>query len=204
MSATVLAVQKQLRTLGWRNVKADGEAGPVTTAAIADFQRAWNLGPALTIDGRVGPATRAALAESVKAGGKASPSFRFVEMRCKCGDDGRPFPGCRQIRAHRALFRGLEAYRASVGTGVAIVSGYRCPRRNQEVGGASSSQHVYGAAADVTAVQSASAVQRLRRFAGIGKQGSTGKVRHVDVRHVSGNNTTGGTPDRPTVWTYAS
>lgn len=187
-----------LKTLGW-NPRDEASL----QAAIADFQRGWNLGDPLLVDGKNGPRTRVAIRTSLarrKAGQPdASAHFSFAEFACTCR--GR-YPSCRRIRVHRALLEALEAYRSVVGP-VSVVSGYRCPARNKAVGGATSSQHVYGAAADIARQAKTSVLARLRRFSGIGYQASSGLVQHVDVRHLSGNNTTGGTPDRPTTWRYA-
>lgn len=203
--ATVPAMTKAnlidaLKRLGWR-IRSDAELKTV----IADFQRGYNLGPALVINGTNDAATRVAIRTSLaalKAGkGTASAHFSFTDFRCGCG--GR-YSTCRRIRVHRALLRGLEVYRAKLGHPVAIASGYRCQSHNAKVGGASSSQHLYGAAADLDYAMKDQAVANLRCFSGIGRSRRTGLVRHVDVRHVSGNNTTGGTPDRPTRWVYAA
>lgn len=198
----VRQVQTGLNRLGWK-IRADGDYGPVTTRAVADFQRGWNLGTRLVVDGKAGRTTQAALSTSLRRLALKQPTasahFSFSEFRCTCGGT---LPGCRVVRVHRGLLRGLEAYRTAVGRGVSIVSGYRCEARNRQVGGATSSQHVNGCAADVTTVLAWRTVMRLQRFSGIGKVGSTGKVRHVDVRHLSGANRTGGTPDRPTLWNY--
>lgn len=187
-----------LKTFGW---KCRTEAEVV--AALKDFQRGWNLGPALLVDGKNGPLTRKAIRLSLarhKAGRPdASEHFSFREFACKCGGRSK---GCAIQRVHRELLEGLEDLRDVAGP-QEVISGYRCPVHNAKVGGASSSQHVYGAAADVRPRVKTPAVARMRRFAGIGYQGSTGLVRHVDRRDVSGNNTTGGTVARPTTWRYA-
>lgn len=186
-----------LKRLGWKPNSPEA-----LTRAITDYQRGFALPgrPALLVDGKAGPRTQAAIALSLanlKAGKPtASRWFSFSEFRCKCGGKS---DGCAVVRVHRALLIGLDQYRTAHGP-TTIVSGYRCPARNQKVGGASVSQHVYGAAADIALKAPVKVVQRLRRFSGIGHKG--GLVRHVDVRHVSGNNTTGGTPDRPTMWKY--
>jgi zinc D-Ala-D-Ala carboxypeptidase len=175
--------------------------------AVEDFQRGYALPgrPALHVDGVAGKVTRAAIAECDarrKAGHPtASKWFSFTDFRCKCG--GR-YARCHVVLVHRDLLVGLDRYRDSVGKPVKVVSGYRCPTHNAKVGGATSSQHLYGAAADLEYLVSTTVMRRLRRFSGIGQSASSRKVRHVDVRHLSGHNTTGGTPDRPTVWNYAS
>ena len=187
-----------LKTLGWK-CRTDAEVD----RALRDFQRGWNLGPALTVDGKNGPLTRQAIRTSLnrrKAGKPdASESFSFREFACKCG--GRR-AGCAVIRVHRELLESLEDYRDFAGP-VTVLSGYRCPGHNASVGGATTSQHVFGAACDVRPVLKTLTVARRRRFAGIGYQGATGLVRHVDRRDVSGTNPTHGTVGRPTTWRYS-
>ena len=45
----------------------------------------------------------------------------------------------------------LEPLRVSLGVPIRVSSGYRCPRLNRAIGGARSSQHIQGHAADITA-----------------------------------------------------
>lgn len=175
--------------------------------AVRDFQRGWNLGPPLHVDGVLGKRTESALHTSLNRLEKGKPTasdhFSFDEWTCKCGLGGRPYTSCARVRVHRALLRGLEDLRDShYKGGLTPISGYRCPAYNQSIGGASSSQHMYGAACDLETVVPYRSMAALRRFAGIGYVGSNGLVAHVDVRNVSGNNPTGGTPDRPTYWVY--
>lgn len=191
-----------LKTLGWNPKNDVGIA-----RALKDFQRGFALPgmPALLIDGKNGAQTRTSIRASLnraKAGKpSASKSFSFAEWKCSCGGK---YADCARIRVHRDLLIGLESMRDVLNKPLEIVSGYRCPARNQAVGGASVSQHVYGAAADLVPALKTVAVVRLRRFSGVGFQQASGLVRHVDVRHVSGNNTTGGTPNTPTTWKYGA
>lgn len=196
-----LDVTKALTTLGWKPTDATR-----LKRAVEDFQRGWNLGEALVIDGKPGPKTKAALQVSLnrkaKGHGTASAHFSFTEFKCHCGGK---YTGCAVIRVHRGLLSSLEGYRARYApAGMRVVSGYRCPRHNQAVGGASSSQHLYGSACDVDPKVSVTTLAKQRLFAGIGYKRSTKQVTHVDRRDISGNNTTGGTKDRPTTWIYSS
>lgn len=193
------------KNLGWR-IRDAVEYNNVTR----EFQGAWNLGDALTVDGVVGPKTSAALelsgARWAVSKPDASEHFSFREFRCKCGGQ---FPDCKRIWASgdphtlRRLIRNLEILRTNhYPRGLTIVSGCRCPRYNGQVGGASQSQHMRGAAADIIPSVKVGRVRDLLLFAGIGYDGNTDKVRHVDRRDISGNNPTGGTPGHPTIWEY--
>lgn len=183
-------VQDHLRVLGWP-ISNDGSYGPVTTAAVTDFQRGFGWYD-LLVDGHAGPQTWNALTTSVSRGGRCSDFFYFKEWKSK---------GNGWIKVHRELVRRLDQYRRRYGP-VTVVSGYRDPLHNRRIGGASNSQHLYGNAADIPGIASINAVRNLGLFAGIGYRARDGKVVHVDVRMV-GPNTTGGTAARPTVWRYA-
>lgn len=187
-----------LRRLGWR-IRSSGEA----RSALRSFQTGYALGAALKIDGVLGPVTSAALLRSEaarRAGtGTASAHFSFAQFACKCG--GR-YSTCARIKVQRSLLVGLERYRQKAGP-TSIVSGYRCPSHNHAVGGATSSQHLWGAAADVDYRLSDRQVAALGVFSGIGRSERTHLVRHVDRRDASGHNLTSGSTRRPTVWNYA-
>jgi zinc D-Ala-D-Ala carboxypeptidase len=191
-------VQRLLRRCGWP-LAVDGVKGPRTRRAIRDFKRGYAFRPSFRRYGwRVGPLTSRRLRKSARLGGRASAHFRFIEFASLTRGGCR---GTGWIEVKKELVRGLERYRRLVGGPVAIVSGFRDPEKNRCVGGASGSQHLYGNAADVPPVLSLDRVRSLHRFSGIGIQRATGRVRHVDVRHVLPN-PTGGTPQNPTIWLY--
>ena len=184
--------------------------------AVRDFQSAWALGEALKIDGVPGPKTSYALDKSRdnhKAGrGDLSTHFSFNEFDCKCGGK---YSACRRIGAEgkagsgkrplRTLVLGLEEMRdKNYSGGMTIVSGFRCTGHNNAVGGATSSQHRYCAAADIAEVVRPATAKAYARFSGLGVDGSSGKIRHVDVRHASGYNPTKSSVSNPAQWTYAA
>ena len=68
--------------------------------------------------------------------------FSFAEMNS--GDHGWAW-------IERDLLVGLENTRRAYGAPMTITSGYRCPERNERVGGARNSPHQFGRAADVSA-----------------------------------------------------
>lgn len=183
-----------LRTLGFRGNQA---------TMIKNFQRGWNLGKWLVVDGLYGPNTDAALKKSLanhKAGrGDMSAHFSFGEFQCKC--EGR-FSSCQGVWENRVHVKRLEVLRAKIGT-LKVVSGCRCVGHNKSVGGATSSQHLFGVSSDVPGQLTISQMKALKQFAGIGYSQSTGKVLHVDSRDLGGHNLTNGTPSNPTIWRYA-
>ena len=187
---SVKDIQEILKKLGWP-LKVDGEMGKETFSGIKDFQRGfawWDL----LIDGNAGIKTKEALRYAVENEGCCSLHFKFTEFRSK---------GNGWIKVHRSLIRGLEEVRDKVGP-LTILSGYRDPAHNARVGGATSSQHLHGNACDPVKDLPLDVVKGVRRFSGIGIRRADNKVRHVDVRH-EGPNTTGGTPQNPTIWFYA-
>lgn len=132
--------------------------------------------------------------------GDLSPHFDRAEFRCRhCGE----LPN---LSALDVLVAGLERLRAKAYPGgLPILSGYRCADYNRLMPTAAPrSQHLHAAAADVPLVAPLAVVARLRVFSGIGwqKSGTQRLVRHVDVRHASGSNPTGGTTVKPTTWEY--
>lgn len=200
-----------MATLSTRQAKAMLEAIGFDNAnrnfgfAVEGFQRGWNLGAALDVDGICGPLTSDALATSYarhrKGQSTMSAHFSYVEFRC---NDGGRFPECQRVWMLRSHIRRLEVYRAKIGGPVRIVSGCRCKRHNKEVGGATSSQHMFGAASDIQGLRTVAQKERLKLFAGLGFKQSNRKVIHVDSRDRSGHNLTHSSPASPAVWKYAT
>ena len=80
---------------------------------------------------------------SLKADGarKLSPAFKVREFRCRDGSDA--------IMIDQTLVVLLQAIREHFGKPITITSGYRTAAHNAAVGGAKSSQHLLGRAADI-------------------------------------------------------
>lgn len=110
--------------------------------------------------------------------------FNEEEFICKCG--------CNQLPANGMdtnLYAVLDAIREQVGEPVFILSGYRCPQHNREVGGVPNSQHVLGTASDITtenitvetlAQIAENCLAELGVAGGVGRYPSQGFV-HVDT-----------------------
>lgn len=102
---------------------------------------------------------------------RLSPHFTDREFRCR---------HCGEVRVSPHLVAHLERLRTIVGRPCHIVSGYRCPEHNRAVGGATSSQHLLGTAADLRSGYATLAQAEAAGFTGIGRQGRWAV--HVDVR----------------------
>lgn len=72
---------------------------------------------------------------------RLAPDFKVRELRCRDGSD--------TVMVDEALTVVLQCIREHFGKAVTITSGYRTPAHNAKVGGAKSSQHLLGRAADI-------------------------------------------------------
>ena len=204
MSDFVRTLQRDLTTLGFPCGTIDGLNGPATRTAVARFQLAYGWRQ-IGVDGQYGPQTMGALAQ-VQQTGRLSPNFAVGECRSK--GDGTAW-------VHRDLLGALERMRTAVGKPLPLVSCWRDVAHNRRVGGARTSQHTYGASAELHRIQGtllpgahlfagrAADFNRgsirlqdcvnLRLFSGIGHR--DGWVTHVDVR-------TNASLSSPTIWVY--
>lgn len=115
---------------------------------------------------------------------KLSPSFTVREFRCRDGSD--------TILIDEGLVVLLQCIREHFGKAVTITSGYRTATHNAAVGGAKSSQHLLGRAADIqvadTTVEAVAAFAEslMPDWGGVGrypvKAGRTKGWVHVDTR----------------------
>ena len=113
-----------------------------------------------------------------------SPAFKVREFRCRDGSD--------TIMVDEALTVLLQAIREHFGKPITITSGYRTAAHNAAVGGAKSSQHLLGRAADIqvadTTVEAVAAYAEslIPDWGGVGrypvKAGRTKGWVHVDTR----------------------
>ncbi len=106
---------------------------------------------------------------------KLSKHFTRSEFACKCG--------CGQDTIDAELILILEKIRDRFDCPITISSGNRCPKYNRKVGGAKSSQHKLGRAADIQ-VKGVKpiAVYNYIDFWHSGGLGSYSSFTHVDSR----------------------
>lgn len=117
-----------------------------------------------------------------KAGDKTPITKNFTrnEFQCSCG--------CSAQMVDEMLVQKLQTIRTVYDTPLKITSGYRCVKHNAAVGGAKSSKHLYGIAADVKDPTGklnpvALAILASSTFGGVGVYWyGTAAFVHVDVR----------------------
>lgn len=112
---------------------------------------------------------------------KLSANFSDSEFMCPCG--------CKMMFVEKRLINALQALRDLVNKPIKILSGFRCVKSNLEVGGAKTSEHMRGKAADIaiegmTVTQMYEAALQIEDFfnGGIGVYPHN-KFIHVDVRN---------------------
>jgi uncharacterized protein YcbK (DUF882 family) len=108
--------------------------------------------------------------------GRLAQHFRAEELECGCDRDE-----CKSVVVHWALIRLLERMRKQIAQPLYVSSGYRCPQHNQAVGGAPSSLHLAGMAADVQASTSIEHLASVAEAVGAGGIGLYPRHLHVDV-----------------------
>lgn len=111
--------------------------------------------------------------------GDLSKDFSIREFACHC---------CGATTLITRLVEALQRLRDDLGRPILVLSGYRCPVHNAEVGGAKDSQHMKGQAADIRVAGMdvdalAAAALKVKGFAegGVGRYYLQNFV-HVDVR----------------------
>lgn len=138
-------------------------------------------------------------------GKKTNLSINFKSTEFDCHGKGC----CTETTIDPLLVTYLQKIRTHFGKSVTINSGYRCPKHNKAVGGASKSRHVYGMAADI-AVKGVKPAEVAKYAESIGIKGiglyesKDGNFVHIDTRdtkafwygHAQLKRTTfGGAPD---------
>jgi uncharacterized protein YcbK (DUF882 family) len=107
-----------------------------------------------------------------------SKNFNLQEFECT-------HPEHRHILIDDKLVEKLQILRERLGKPLTINSAYRCPERNNQVGGAENSQHMYGKAADVSLHNVAMPIEKVKELAekiGFDGIGLYDTFIHLDVR----------------------
>jgi zinc D-Ala-D-Ala carboxypeptidase len=190
----------QVRVAGWfprddqTAMGIDGEFGRKTARAVKAFQRSRKM----TADGVAGEAVFAALAKLEDDDGSTAHFdwSEFVQNENRgCSAQANAYAGTfgggpvapavvkRNVR--RLMWR-LEALRAKAGgQPIGINSGFRSTAYNDCIGGARSSQHLYGTAADNRVAEVDNHTSRelamSSQFSGVGCYSSLSH-NHVDIR----------------------
>lgn len=147
----------------YKEVSAVTEGGTADTLLLLDGIHSYSL--------------KESGSKRIVAGGVRS-NFLLREFRCKDGSD--------EIILDSGLVEMLQKVRNHFGKAVSVTSAYRTPSHNRSVGGATSSYHVRGQAADftVTGVSNRDVAKYLQGIGakGIGLYDYTGGFVHVDTR----------------------
>jgi zinc D-Ala-D-Ala carboxypeptidase len=178
--------QLQVRIAGWAAyrdyIAIDGVFGSKTKAALTRFQRAYRL----TADGVAGRQTYAKI-YALQDNDCTPVHFSYAELnRCNSTWSGGAVSAARaKANALRVMWQ-LEALRHQLGDHpLTVVSGFRSYACNRRVGGAASSQHLYGNAADlVSRYASLCTIARQARNAGFSGIFGPGYPGHSDHVHV--------------------
>jgi zinc D-Ala-D-Ala carboxypeptidase len=148
---------------------------------VQRFQSAYGL----TVDGIAGPQTYNKI-YALQDDDCTPIHFSYAELnRCNSDWSGGAVSAATAKANARELMWHLEALRHALGDQpLYISSGFRSYACNNAVGGASSSQHLYGRAADLTGAPSLCTMARQARYHGFGGIFGPGYPGHSDHTHV--------------------
>lgn len=165
---------------GWQarlGVEADGRVGPITQDALKANRPEGVATRLLEFNGhKDGSATRYSLREH-GPDFRLGENFTLVEFASRDGAD--------EVFNHPALVVLVENVREHFGKPVTINSGYRSAAHNRRIGGARSSRHVMGLAADIVVDKGAVAPKKVAEYIetlGAGGIGRYNTFTHVDVQ----------------------
>lgn len=107
--------------------------------------------------------------------------FKMHEFNCRCGRCRMPPDAVQNLEA--LVENVLDPARERLGRPIVVNSGYRCSLHNREVVGVSSSQHLKGEAADITAGSPAENAKLVRIIKKLGKYDQL--ITYPNFLHVS-------------------
>ncbi|WP_256106285.1 D-Ala-D-Ala carboxypeptidase family metallohydrolase [Streptomyces sp. ODS05-4] len=183
--------QLQIRVAGYPGsggvLAVDGAYGPATTAAVKRFQSAYGLSP----DGVAGPATFQKI-YALQDDDCTPVHFAYAELN-DCNTTwagGAVGAATAKSNALRTMWK-LEALRHALGDQpIRVTSGFRSKACNDAVGGAASSRHLHGDAADLGSgphsLCKLAQTARNHGFNGILGPGYPGHDDHTHLDHRAG------------------
>lgn len=144
--------QLQIRVAGWAGYKVsfgiDGDFGPATKTAVANFQRAYGLGA----DGVAGSGTYAKI-YALQDNDCTPAHFAYSEVDGGCGQGGYSGGSVSASTVKSNLLKAMwraEALRHRTGDrALRVTSGFRSKACDQQVGGSGTGYHTYGMAIDL-------------------------------------------------------
>lgn len=179
--------QLQIRISGYPGYGAvlalDGSFGPATKSALIRFQQAYGL----AADGVAGPATYAKI-YALQDDDCTPIHFTYAELN-HCNSDwsgGAVSAATAKANARVTMWK-LEALRHALGDRpIGVNSGFRSYACNSAAGGAASSRHLYGDAADLAAgTQGFCTIAKQARNHGFTEILGPGYPDHNDHVHVA-------------------
>lgn len=118
--------------------------------------------------------------------------FDPAEFACKCGQCKLSSASYAAGSMHKDFILRLDLLRARFGSPLHVTSGLRCETHNESVGGAKSSRHLVGRAADLSSTgRTQYKLIPIAISAGMTGIGVATSFLHVDDNH-----------ENPTVWHY--
>lgn len=178
--------QLQIRVAGWvtsgERLSYDGQYGARTAAAVKKFQSAYGL----AADGVAGPQTFSKI-YALQDPDCTPVHFAYSELN-HCNSDwsgGAVSAATAKANALKTMWK-LEAMRHALGdVPITISSGFRSYACNSAAGGASTSRHLYGDAADLTGSPSFCTLAKEARSHGFSEILGPGYPDHNDHVHVA-------------------
>jgi zinc D-Ala-D-Ala carboxypeptidase len=180
----------QIRVAGYpgynSTIALDGVFGAGTKAAVIRFQQAYGLGA----DGIAGEQTFAKI-YALQDADCTPVNFSYAELnRCNSDWSGGAVSAAQAKANALVVMWKLQALRKALGSvPIQVSSGFRSHACNNAAGGAASSRHLYGDAADMTGSPSLCTLVQRARYHGFREILGPGYPGHGDHAHVANDPT---------------